>query len=245
MILASAQTKPTRWNIDKNLSDHYQLIELASEKGADMIIFPELSISGYELDNIEKLIFTPEDTRLNTLQKLSSRKNIIIVAGAPIRVRSQIHIGSFVVKPDESVTFYTKQFLHPGEEICYSSSFDYNPLIELGEERISLAICADTDHPEHPESACKIGATMYMPSIFFSPGGIPEAYQNLSNYAKKYSMNVLMSNFCGEAWGRPAGGGSAFWNNKGELVGCLDNANQGLLLVEKEDDNWNTQAVYF
>jgi predicted amidohydrolase len=244
MIIASAQTKPTRWNINQNLSDHYHFIELASEKGADIIIFPELSITGYEHQGVEKLVFTPTDPRLNTLRELASAKNIIIVAGAPIQLDSHLYIGSFVLKPNGAVSFYTKQFLHPGEEVFYSCSFDYNPLIELKGERISFAICADTDHPEHPQNACKVKASIYMPSIFFSPGGIPEAYSNLSSYAQKYSMSVLMSNFCGEAWGRPAGGGSAFWNNKGQLVGCLNNSDPGLLLAEKVGEEWKTQAIY-
>ncbi len=45
MILAAAQTKPTRGDIEANLSDHYRLIELAVQNGAQLIAFPEMSIT--------------------------------------------------------------------------------------------------------------------------------------------------------------------------------------------------------
>jgi predicted amidohydrolase len=64
MILASAQTKPKRGDIKENLLDHYRLIELASEKGADLIVFPEMSMSGYEREKAGTLAFSENDPRL-------------------------------------------------------------------------------------------------------------------------------------------------------------------------------------
>jgi predicted amidohydrolase len=159
----------------------------------------------------------------------------MIIAGAPIKIHSDVYIGEFILHPDNSVTMYTKQFLHPGEEEYFASSFNYNPIIELDNERISLAICADIDNPIHPENAHKTKSTIYIPSIFFSPNGIPAAHTVLSSYAQKYSMNVLMSNFGGDSWGRASGGRSAFWNTHGELVAAMNDSDSGLLLVEKNN----------
>lgn len=47
MILAAAETKPKRWDIESNLLDHYRLIEIASAKGSNLIVFPEMSIKDY------------------------------------------------------------------------------------------------------------------------------------------------------------------------------------------------------
>jgi len=65
MILAAAQTKPTRGDIKENLLDHYRLIELAADHGANLIVFPELSITGYERETAESLSFTIDDSRLD------------------------------------------------------------------------------------------------------------------------------------------------------------------------------------
>ncbi|MFC4477053.1 carbon-nitrogen hydrolase family protein [Flavobacterium chungangensis] len=245
MILAAAQTKPKRGDISSNLLNHYNLIELAAQNGANLIAFPELSITGYERENAEALVFTEDDYRIDHLKELSVRNNIVIIAGAPIRIDSKLFIGEFIIAPDDSVSIYTKQFLHEGEDDFFDSSFDYNPMLTIEDQNISFAICADIDNPLHPENAAKNDTDIYIASIFFSPNGIPNAYRDLQNYAEKHKMNVLMSNFSGESWGSPSAGQSAFWNNKGELVGQMNDSDSGLLLVEKKGNDWESQIVKF
>ena len=243
MILAAAQTKPTRGNIETNLLDHYSLIELAVQNKAQLIAFPEMSITGYERENAKELAFKKEDSRLNHLKKLAFENNITIIAGAPIEIESKLFIGEFVISPDNSVSIYTKQFLHEGEDEFFQPSFDYNPMLEIEKQKISFAICADIDNPLHPENAKKKETDIYIASIFFSPNGIPNAYRDLQNYAEKHKMNVLMSNFSGESWGSPSAGQSAFWNSKGELVGQMNDSDSGLLVVEKQNDNWKSKVL--
>lgn len=69
MILAAAQTKPTRGDIEANLADHYRLIELAVQNEVQLIAFPEMSITGYERENAQKLAFKKDDSRLDHLKK--------------------------------------------------------------------------------------------------------------------------------------------------------------------------------
>jgi predicted amidohydrolase len=245
MILAAAQTKPKRGDISSNLLNHYQLIELAAQNGANLIAFPELSITGYERENAESLAFTEDDYRIDHLKELAFRNNIIIIAGAPIQKESQLFIGEFVISPDNSVSIYTKQFLHEGEDQFFQPSFENNPMVRIEDQNISFDICADIDNPQHPENAKKKDTDIYIASIFFSPNGIPNAYRNLQNYAQKHEMNVLMSNFSGESWGSPSAGQSAFWNNKGELIGQMNDSDSGLLLVEKQNDSWSSRIIQF
>lgn len=243
MILAAAQTKPKRGDIYSNLEDHYRFIELAAKNGANLIVFPELSITGYERENAAGLTFTKDDSRIDPLKKLAAKYNIFIIAGAPIEVENKMFIGEFIIAPDHSVSIYTKQFLHEGEDVYFQSSFDYNPMLEIENQKISFAICADIDNSLHPQNASKKETDIYIASIFFSPNGIPNAYRDLQNYAQKHQMNVLMSNFSGESWGSPSAGLSAFWNKKGELVAQMNDSDSGLLLVEKQNENWMNKIV--
>lgn len=245
MILAAAQTKPKRGDISSNLLNHYQLIELAAQNGANLIVFPEMSITGYERENAVPLAFTKDDYRIDHLKELAFKNNIIIIAGAPIQVENEMFIGEFVISPDNTVSIYTKQFLHEGEDEFFQSSFNYNPMITIDNKKISFAICADIDNPKHPENAKNKETDIYIASIFFSPNGIPNAYRDLQNYAEKHQMNVLMSNFSGESWGSPSAGQSAFWNNKGELIAQMNDSDSGLLLVEKQGDDWKSQIIKF
>jgi len=245
MILASAQTSPKRFDINANLTDHYSLIKLAAKNGANLILFPELSITGYEREKANELIFEKDDSRLNELIKLSIENKIIVIAGAPILVGEDLYIGAFIIKPDNTVSIYTKQFLHTGEDVFYKSSFDYNPVIEIKNERISIAICADINNPKHPENAYKNNRSIYLASIFFEPKDMPRAYKNLSNYADKYSMNVLMSNYTGQSWGLDGGGQSAFWDKKGNLISNLNETDSGLLLIEKVNNEWIEKKIKY
>ena len=243
MILAAAQTKPKRGDIDANLLDHYRLVKLAAENGAQLIVFPELSITGYEREDALQLAFSENDSRLDYLKKLATENNITIIAGAPIQIESNLFLGEFCIAPNNEVSIYTKQFLHAGEEVYYQPSFDYNPMLKIQNELISCAICADIDNPKHPENAGKKNSSTYIASIFFSPNGIPQAHQSLQNYASQYQMNVLMANFGGDSYGYPSGGRSAFWNNKGELIAQMKYSGSGLLLVEKHVSGWKSKIV--
>ncbi|WP_167618082.1 carbon-nitrogen hydrolase family protein [Maribellus sediminis] len=245
MILAAAQTSPTRFDINANLADHYRFIELAAKNNADLVLFPELSISGYEREKAAELAFEPNDSRLSEIRKLAVKNKIVIIAGAPIRMNKELYIGAFVFQPDDTVSVYTKQFLHTGEEVYYHSSFDFNQVLELKNEQLTIAICADINHPGHAEQAKKLNTSIYLASIFWEPQDMARAYQTLSAYAKNHSMNVLMSNFTGQSWGLDVGGESGFWDKTGDLVANLNSSESGLLLIEKEGDNWAGKKIKF
>ena len=59
-----------------------------------------------------------------------------------------------------------------------------------------------------------------------------DAHEMLAGYAKNFSMQILMSNYCGHVWGLEAGGGSGFWTKDGNLVSKLDEENAGLLIID-------------
>lgn len=244
MILASAQTKPIQGDIESNLIDHYNMINLASKHHVDLIAFPEMSITGYEREKARDLAFSETDSRLDKLRQLSVDTKMILIVGAPILINDKLYIGAFVLKPDYSISIYTKQYLHAGEEEFFDSSFDYNPLINLKSKQISIAICADIVNPKHAEHANKNGSTLYIACIFFTPNGIADAYKTLSDYSKQYNMNVLMSNYCGQSWGLDSGGQSAFWNN-GDLITKLDKQDSGLLIVENINNSWIGRALKY
>jgi predicted amidohydrolase len=185
-----------------------------------------------------ELAFIVDDLRLNGLMQLSVDKKIIFVSGAPILIGNDLFIGAFILKPDASISIYTKQFLHAGEEVFFKSTCDYNPKIMLNDAQISISICADIDNPLHAEHANKHGASIYIASLFFTPNGIPNAYKTLSDYAKRYRMNILMSNFCGQSWELDSGGQSGFWDNNGKLIANLNDKDPGLLIVENDDNSW-------
>jgi predicted amidohydrolase len=243
MRIAAAQINCTVGKIQQNLDEHYRMIEIAIKHEVQLISFPELSITGYCRDEGRELVFTINDSRIKKLQELSTQGNIIIVTGAPITINQHLYIGSLIINPAKPIDIYTKQYLHDGEELFYDSSMDYNPIIELETERISFAICADINNENHPFQAQQNNCSIYLPSIFYSTEGMDKGHNQLEEYANKYSLNVLVSNYSGELWGMKSGGKSAFWNANGELIDNFNPDDSGILVVEKIDNKWKSEKL--
>ena len=243
MILAAAQTAPVRYNIEKNLSDHYRFIEIAAGNGANLIAFPEMSITGYERKGAREMCFTPGDPRLESLAELAVKHRMIIIAGAPLKIDDKLYIGSLIFRPDHTTDIYTKQYLHTGEELYFDSSLAYGPLISLNDECIAPAICYDIEVPQHVQAAKNSGCTIYLSSIYYTPNGMEQAHRLLGQYARQHHINVLMTNYTGQPWETPAGGKSAFWDKTGSLVTALDGQSPELLIVKKEQNGWSGTAI--
>lgn len=243
MIIAAAQTVPKKRNIEENIKDHCRLITLAAENQVQLIVFPELSLTGYERDLAAQQRFVADDTRIAPLVELAAQKSMIVIAGAPIFIEAKLYIGAFILYPDGSIAMYTKQYLHEGEEAFFTPSFNYNPQIQLENETFNLAICADTANPQHPKAAALAGCSIYLASVFNSPKGMNEANSFLASYAHTYKMNVLMANYGGPSWICDAGGKSAFWTSDGEKSLALDDSGEGLLIAEKVDVNWRLKKI--
>ena len=238
MKIASAQMTSIVGEVHHNIQVHLELIAAATKDKVDLIIFPEMSITGYCKEEGRALSMPINDPRLVALKNTAIANDIMIVAGAPIDIEGALYIGSFIFKPNGATDIYTKQYLHDGEEKFYASSFAYNPVLELKGERISFAICADIDHKQHALNAKRNGCTLYLASIFFTKKGIGTAHRQLSTYADELTFSVLMSNYTGKVWSFESGGKSGFWNEKGELVIELAENRQGLLIVEKREGKW-------
>lgn len=82
MKIRAIQFSPALGNIAKNLEFHVKKIEKAVADKKDLIIFPELSITGYHLkDILYDVSLTPDDEIITQFKELS--RKIDIVMGAP------------------------------------------------------------------------------------------------------------------------------------------------------------------
>lgn len=244
MNIAAAQTIPKDRDIEKNMSDHCRLAKLAVEHDVLLIVFPEMSLTGYLREDAADFAFNQNDERLQPLQEIAKLHNITIIAGAPIRLNNKLHIGSFIIQPRGNTLVYTKQFLHEGEEVSFEPSFEYNPQIEFGNEQISVAICADINHVEHATNAKQQGATLYVAGIFYSPEGIRErGHKFLGQYAAAHNMNVLMANYGAESYRHEAGGKSAYWDNQGNKIAEAEASGENLLIISCNENKTGAKLI--
>ena len=81
MKVAIAQISPHLGDMDKNLDEHLNLVEKAKKNEVNLLIFPELSLTGYTLqDFIPDLALKPYDSPLFD-RLIQSSKNISLVVG--------------------------------------------------------------------------------------------------------------------------------------------------------------------
>jgi predicted amidohydrolase len=74
MKICVAQTKPVKGDISANIENHKKLIDRAVANRTDIVIFPELSLTGYEPELARELAINQDDTRLDGLQEISDAK---------------------------------------------------------------------------------------------------------------------------------------------------------------------------
>ena len=81
MKICVAQTRSVTGEVRKNIDKHKEFTGFAVSGGADIIVFPELSLTGYEPTLANKLATNESDDRFRELQYLSDAQKIIIAAG--------------------------------------------------------------------------------------------------------------------------------------------------------------------
>lgn len=237
MKICIAQTKPIKGEIERNIADHLKLIELAVSHQAQIIIFPELSLTGYEPTLAHSLAIHPQDSRLNEFQFISDTNRITIGVGVPTRNEDGICISMIIFQPFQSRSVYAKKYLHPDEEDFFVHGKNI-PVIKVGTINLSLAICYEISVLGHADDAFNSGAEIYVASVAKFVHGIDVATKRLSTIAKKYSIMVLMANCVGQSDGLVCAGKTSVWNTQGELISQLDDHHEGIIIVDTE-----TQAV--
>lgn len=233
MKLSIAQFRPASGDIALNIKNHIRLIELATDQSADVIIFPELSISGYEPQIASELATNQNDARFDIFQKISDLKNIIVGIGAPTKQPNGVAISMILFQPKQQRKTFSKQFLHHSETPYFVAGSGYNDF-SINSSKIAVAICYELSVPEHSARAFENGADVYMASVVESVNGVEQSITQLSETARKYGMTTFMANCIGQTGAYNCPGKSSIWNNAGELIGQLSDEREGILVLDTE-----------
>lgn len=229
MKIALAQVKSLTGNIEANIRVHQEWVKKAVRAEAELIVFPELSLTGYEPRLARELAIEVGDDRLEVFQNLSDRHRIVIAVGAPVDSNSGIQIGMLIFQPGRPRVHYAKQMLHK-DELAFFTSGNRQVLIEVGSHQIAPAICYESTFMSHAEEAVKLGAEVYLASVAKSQDGVMRAVNHYAAVARELRIPVLMVNNIGFNDNFTSAGQSAVWNTKGVLIDQLP-ADQESLLV--------------
>lgn len=231
MKICVAQSRPFPGNIARNIEQHQRLMATAVPHHPDLILFPELSLTGYEPTLAQELAMAVDDGRLADFQTIANARQVTVGVGAPIIQGDGICIGMVLFQPGQPRQLYAKKYLHADEEPFFVSGRSSVEFLSNHNE-VALAICYELSVPAHAARAHENGAVIYIASVAKYARGVVAAHLRLAEIARDYGMTVLMSNSVGLADGDLCTGNTAVWNRQGTLLGQLDDTNEGGIIFD-------------
>jgi len=231
--LALAQINTRLGRVEDNLEKHLAYIKEAQAGGADLLIFPELSLTGYVLQDLVPVVAhrpRADDPIFHTLLE-ASRQIDLVVGFVEEDRRNRFFIASAYLSRGEVVHVHHKVYLPT------YGLFDEGRFFALGDEvrafdtrfgRAGMLICEDFWHASPPYLLWLDGADLFLFSSA-SPGrGLNEGPQLESArwvdhinraYASVYTSFVAHTNRVGFEDGLNFWGGAAVYDPNGdELV---------------------------
>lgn len=177
MRIAAAQFEAAVGDPVRNIARMTEFVSAAAAKGADVVVFPEMSDTGYDMPEILKSASNWEDAPMQALRSSAQRHDIAVIAGLSERVGADVYNAVAVIARDGALVaryrkvhlitatpIHEERFLKPGSELVLSS-LDAIP--------IGLLLCYDLRFPEVARALGLGGA-----QILFMPAAWPLARQS-------------------------------------------------------------------
>lgn len=243
LTIGAAQSASVPGDVRANVDRHLRFCELAASQGVQLLIFPELSLIGYELGLAQANAVSPGSAALDPLRDFAAQARMIVVAGAPVRNdRGELNITALTFHHDRSLTLYTKQHVHSSEAHVFTSGPGGAPL-QVGGASVALAICADASHPQHAAAAAQRGANVYAAGVMIDEPGYTRKAPLMQQYAREHKMAVLMANYAGVTGGDVSAGKSAIWSESGDVVAASPDADEALVVGECLANRWRGRVL--
>ncbi|WP_078888705.1 nitrilase-related carbon-nitrogen hydrolase [Streptomyces sclerotialus] len=209
MIVAAAQFAPVPLAAAANAARMAGLVTEAAGRGAGLVVFAELALTGYELDGIAaepgRFAFAADDPALAPVTAACRATGTAAVVNCPAPAAAGgLALTSYVFGPDGALlTRYDKRHLHGPEKAVFTPG-RADGRCTLGGLRIALATCYDTAHPEVWERAAADGCGVLLASALHdSAARTEEVY---ATAARKHGLHVVLANHPGP--GDPGGLGN-------------------------------------
>jgi predicted amidohydrolase len=241
--IAAAQVPSVRGDVEKNIATHAAAIMAAAKHDVAVLVFPELSLTGYEPDLAAELAITPADSRLTPLMELARQHRIETVIGAPLHNGAdKPALGAILFTAGGETRTYRKMHLG-GSEPMYFTPGDAPLALAVSGHTVGLAICADSSQPSHPQTYAEMGADIYAAGVFLNAEWYASDAPRLAHYAERYQMLTLMANHGASVGTHTSVGRSAAWAPGGALLAQAEGAETALLIATSDKGAWRGEVI--
>ncbi|HEY0718891.1 MAG TPA: carbon-nitrogen hydrolase family protein [Streptosporangiaceae bacterium] len=196
LTVAVAQPPCVAHDVAANAHAHADAVRAA---GARVVVFPELSLTGYELD-AEPV--RPGDARLGPLTRACAETGTVALAGAPVPgPGGEVYIAVLAIGAAGATVAYRKMWLGEEEAVRFTPG-PAPATITVDGWRLGLAVCKDTGVARHAAGTAALGANAYLAGTVKGPGEADLQHERARRIATGHRLWVAVASFAG-----PTGGG--------------------------------------
>jgi predicted amidohydrolase len=245
--IALAQIAPRLGSLEVNLATHLELLEKARGEGADLVVFPELGLTGYQLQDLaSEVAMRLDDPRLGQLAG-ATRGLSAVVSFVEESADHRLFIAAALFEDGELQHVHRKLFLPTYGLFDERRFFAAGDLLRAVPSRlgvgIGIAVCEDFWHLSVPEFLALDGAQILI-NVSSSPGrdlaatnevglGTATSWRTLMRtYAQLTTSFVVFCNRVGVDESISFWGGSEIIDPSGQAVFSAPLYDEGLYTVE-------------
>jgi predicted amidohydrolase len=220
MRIALAELAPRRGEVDANLD---AIARVARAAPADLVVFPELFVSGYRVgDAVHRLALDPATLSASPLAACAAAVGRTLVVGAPLRSAErpgEVQNAAVLFPPRGAPAVQVKRFLPtygPFEEGSVFTPTSRSRPIDVEGASVGLEICYDAFFPEVSRELALSGAVLLV-VISAAPVTSRRLFEKvLPARAVENAVPLVYVNRVGVEDGLVFGGGSGAWDARGE-----------------------------
>jgi NAD+ synthase (glutamine-hydrolysing) len=236
--VAAAQLNTVVGDLEGNLRRILDAYEAAAAVGADLVVFPELTITGYPPEDLLlRPAFVAEAAE--ALEKLAARTGeTAAIVGFPDSGRDLSNAAA-VLAHGRVLGVYRKHLLPNyavfDEQRYFVPGDDYGPLFVIAGVRVAVSICEDAWSPSGPIAHQAAGGADLAVNLNASPyyaGRLHERETMLATRAADASIPVVYANLVGGQDELVFDGGSLIVDAQGDLVARAKQFEEDLLVVD-------------
>lgn len=238
--LALAQLDFTVGDIIGNIEMIIQAINDAKKKHIDLIVFPELALTGYPLEDLLHRSFLYKQAE-NAIEKiLTHTKGIDVLLGYPEQDKKGCFNSAAWMKDGKIITKYHKQKL-PNygvfDEERYFKAGTQHTIVSLKGVKFAILICEDIWYPEPIALAKQAGADCVL-CLNASPFSMFKAdirLKLLRQRIKETGLPIVYANLVGGQDELVFDGNSWVLNGEGKIIAAAAGFKEELLFVEMDE----------
>ena len=185
MKVAIYQTSPILLDVKANLEQVLSKIHQGREKGAQIIVFPELALTGYFVGQRYHEVALRLDSQ-EIRQLASATRGTAAVVGFIEESLSMNFYNSALVAVDGEILFAYRKLNLPNygvfEERKYFSPGKQIPVFKLREFNVAVFICNDLWHPSLPYLGVCQKADIFITIFSSSQGSMGDEFSNIESW---------------------------------------------------------------